>query len=122
MSQPVKAKNIGIVYPGLKPPEKSCNDLKCPWHGHIKVRGMLIVGKIVKTRMKSTVTVEREYTVWIRKYRRYEKRRSKIHAHCPPCISVREGDIVLIGETRPLAKSVAFVVLGVLKHSVEIVQ
>lgn len=122
MSQPVKARNIGIVYPGLKPPEKSCNDLKCPWHGHIKVRGMLIVGKIVKTRMKSTVTVEREYTVWIRKYRRYEKRRSKIHAHCPPCISVREGDIVLIGETRPLAKSVAFVVLGVLKHSLEIVQ
>jgi small subunit ribosomal protein S17 len=28
---------------------------------------------------------------------------------------VREGDVVVIGETRPLAKSVSFVVLGVVK-------
>lgn len=109
-----KVNNIGITYPGLRPPEKVCNDATCPWHGHIKVRGMLLVGKVAKARMKSTVTVEREYLVWIGKYRRYERRRSKIHAHVPPCISVNEGDIVLIGETRPIAKSVSFVVLGTL--------
>jgi small subunit ribosomal protein S17 len=30
----------------------------------------------------------------------------------PPCIEVRPGDTVIVGETRPLAKSVSFVVLG----------
>ena len=112
----VKVRNIGIVYPGLKPPEKVCSDKKCPWHGNVSVRGLILVGKVVKAKMQNTVVVEREYTVWIRKYKRYERRRSRIHAHNPPCISAKEGDIVLIGETRPLAKSVSFVVLGVLKR------
>lgn len=113
--QSTHVRNIGIVYPGLNPPEKTCSDTMCPWHGHAKIRGMLIVGRVAKSRMRNTVTIEHEYSVWIRKYKRYEKRRSKIHAHIPPCISVKEGDIVLIGETRPIAKSVAFVVLGILK-------
>lgn len=117
MSQQLRTRNIGVVYPGLKPPEKTCSDKKCPWHGHIKVRGQLFVGKVKKARMKNTITIEHEYVVWVRKYRRYERRRNNIHAHCPPCISVSEGDVVLIGETRPLAKSVAFVVLGVFKSS-----
>ncbi len=114
-----RVKDIGIRYPGLKPPETVCNDKKCPWHGKVRVRGMLLVGKVVKARMQRTVVVEREYLVWIPKYMRYERRRSKIHAHNPPCINAKEGDIVLIGETRPLAKSVAFVVLGVLKRGSE---
>ncbi|MEL9940065.1 MAG: 30S ribosomal protein S17 [Ignisphaera sp.] len=112
--QNVQARNIGIVYPGLKPPEKVCNDKKCPWHGNVRVRGLLLVGKVIKSRMQNTVVVEREYVVWVRKFKRYERRRSRIHAHNPPCISAKEGDIVLIGETRPLAKSVSFVVLGVI--------
>jgi small subunit ribosomal protein S17 len=105
---------VGIRYEGLKPPEKSCNDPLCPWHGHLKVRGGLIVGRIVKSKMRSTVVVERDYLVLIKKYMRYEKRRSRIHAHRPPCINVKPGDVVLIGETRPIAKSVAWVVLGVI--------
>lgn len=114
-----KTKNIGINYPGLKPPETVCNDKKCPWHGEVRVRGMLLVGKVVKAKMQRTVVVQRDYLVYIPKYMRYERRRSKIHAHNPPCINAKEGDIVLIGETRPLAKSVSFVVLGVLKRAEE---
>jgi len=117
VSEHQEARNIGIAYPGLKAPEIACSDKKCPWHGNIKVRGALLLGKVSKARMRNTVTVEREYTVWVRKYKRYERRKSKIHAHCPPCIRVKEGDIVLIGETRPLAKTVSFVVLGVIKSS-----
>ncbi|RLG74990.1 MAG: 30S ribosomal protein S17 [Thermoprotei archaeon] len=112
-------KNIGINWPGLRPPEKVCNDKKCPWHGDVRVRGQLLVGRVVKARMQRTVVVEREYLVWIHKYMRYERRRSRIHAHNPPCIDAKEGDIVLVGETRPLAKSVAFVVIGVLKRAGE---
>ncbi len=112
-------RDIGIRWPGLKPPERTCNDKKCPWHGEVRVRGQLFVGRVVKARMQRTVVVEREYLVWVPKYMRYERRRSKIHAHNPPCIDAKEGDIVLIGETRPLAKSVAFVVIGVLKRAGE---
>jgi len=115
----VRVRDIGIRYPGLEPPKTVCDDKKCPWHGKVRVRGLLLVGKVVKAKMQRTVVVEREYLVWVRKYMRYERRRSRIHAHNPPCINAKEGDIVLIGETRPLAKSVAFVVLGVLKRGEE---
>jgi len=113
-----RVNNIGIKYSGLKPPERSCNDDLCPWHGHIKVRGGLLVGRVIKARMKDTVIVEREYLVYKGKYMRYERRRSRIHAHLPPCIDVRVGDTVLIGETRPISKSVSWVVLGVLRRGV----
>jgi len=111
-----KTRNPGISWQGLQPPQTVCNDKKCPWHGNVRVRGVLLTGRVVKARMKNTVVVEREYLVWVPKYMRYERRRSRIHAHNPPCIGAKEGDVVLIGETRPLAKSVAFVVLGVLKR------
>ncbi|MCD6324170.1 MAG: 30S ribosomal protein S17 [Desulfurococcales archaeon] len=114
----VSVRNVGIKYPGLRPPEKTCDDPFCPWHGHIKVRGGLLEGKIIKARMRNTVVVEREYLVYVKKYMRYERRRSRIHAHLPPCIDASVGDIVLIGETRPIAKSVSWVVLGVIKKGV----
>lgn len=107
-----RVRNVGI--PGVKPPEKTCNDPKCPWHGHLRVRGLVLTGVVVKNKMKNTVVVEREYIYYDRKYKRYEKRRSKIHAHNPPCINAQPGDIVVIGETRPLSKTVHFVVLGVI--------
>ncbi len=80
------------------------------------MRGLLLVGTVTKARMVRTVTVEREYLKYNSKYKRYERRRSKIHAHNPPCVNAKPGDTVLIGETRPLAKSVSFVVLGVIKR------
>ncbi len=106
-------RNVGI--PGVEPPQKTCNDPLCPWHGHIKVRGVILEGVIIKAKMQRTVVVEREYVYYSRKYRRYERRRSRIHAHLPPCIDAKEGDRVIIGETRPISKTVHFVVLGVKK-------
>ena len=108
-------RNVGI--PGVEPPAKTCNDPLCPWHGHIKVRGVILEGIVIKAKMQRTVVVEREYVYYSRKYRRYERRRSRIHAHLPPCIEVKEGDRVIIGETRPISKTVHFVVIGVKKQS-----
>jgi len=109
MAQKQKVNNIGIE--GIKPPEKFCNDVRCPWHGHIKIRGKLLEGIVVSAKASKTVTVMREYVIYVPKYERYMRRRSKIKAHLPDCIEVKEGDKVLIGETRPLSKTKHFVVL-----------
>ncbi len=116
MSEAKQVRDVGLRYEGLEPPREQCSDPKCPWHGHLKVRGGLLVGRVYKARAQKMVVVERDYLVYIRKFKRYEKRRSRIHAYLPPCIKVSVGDTVLIGETRPLAKSVSWVVLGVLKR------
>ncbi len=112
-----QVRNIGI--PGIEPPKETCNDPKCPWHGHIKVRGMILRGIVVSAKMQKTVVVRHDYYHYIKKYRRYEKRHTLIHAHNPPCINAKEGDEVIIGETRPLAKTVSFVVLGIVKRAGE---
>ncbi len=119
MASVPRTNNVGINYRGLKPPQNACDDPACPWHGHIKVRGLILEGIVIKSKMDKTVVVEREYTVYDRKYMRYERRRSRIHAHNPPCINAKEGDIVVLGETRPISKSVSMVVLGVVSKGGE---
>jgi small subunit ribosomal protein S17 len=101
-------RNIGIE---VKEPEEECNDRKCPFHGEINVKSPVIEGKVASVSMRNTVTIIREYLRMNRKYERYEKRRSKYHAHLPPCIHVSVGDTVRIAYARPLAKSVSFVVI-----------
>jgi small subunit ribosomal protein S17 len=99
---------IGI---GAKAPKKSCGDRNCPFHGQLSVRRKFLDGKVVSTKMTKTVTVERDYLNYVRKYTRYEKRRSRIMAHSPPCLEIHEGDRVKIAECRPISKEVAFVVV-----------
>jgi small subunit ribosomal protein S17 len=106
-------KNIGI--PGVKPPEKECNDAKCPYHGTLKLRGRILTGKVVSTKMNKTITIQRDYAYYITKYQRYERRNSKLSAHLPGCIEVSAGDIVKVAECRKLSKTVAFVVVDILK-------
>jgi len=103
-------RHVGI--PGVNPPPKTCNDPLCPWHGSLSVRGRILEGRVVSTKMQRTISVLHEYLHYVPKYKRYERRRKKIHAHLPPCIEVKEGDIVVIGECRPIAKTVHFVVVG----------
>jgi len=102
-------RRIGI---DVEPPKKSCTDKLCPFHGVLNIRGKLIKGKAVSVKAKNTAVVEKEYLHYIPKFMRYERRRSRIHAHLPPCLDVKEGDVVQIAECRPIAKSVAFVVIS----------
>ncbi|MDG6952684.1 MAG: 30S ribosomal protein S17 [Nitrososphaerota archaeon] len=92
-------------------PKKKCQDDRCPFHGHVKVRGRLLSGKAVSTAGKSFAVVEMEYLHMVPKYNRGERRRSRVSAHVPPCIEVRDGDAVTLGECRPLSKTIAFVVV-----------
>ncbi|MCD6511960.1 MAG: 30S ribosomal protein S17 [Thaumarchaeota archaeon] len=108
------SKNIGIPVP---PPRRSCDDPNCPFHGNLRVRGKLLKGVVVSTKPEKTVVVEREYYHYVPKYKRYERRRSKIHAHLPPCLDAKEGDEVTIAECRPISKTVAFVVVEVKRNA-----
>lgn len=88
-----------------------CNDKDCPFHGSLRVRGRVLEGVVIKSKADKMVVVEREYLHYIPKYMRYERRRSRIHAHNPPCINARVGDRVKIAECRPISKTVSFVVI-----------
>ena len=105
-------RDIGL---DVKAPEKDCNDPNCPFHGTLPVRGQVFDCKVVSDKMESTVVVVREFEKKATKFERFEKRRSKIHAHNPPCIDAKAGDQVKIAECRPLSKTKAYVVVEVLR-------
>ncbi len=101
-------RDIGLP---VRQPQKDCSDTNCPFHGNLSVRGRILEGVVASDRMSGTVVVRRDYHHYVPKYLRYERRRSRIMAHNPPCIEARVNDKVKIMECRPLCKSVSFVVI-----------
>ncbi|WP_305513650.1 MULTISPECIES: 30S ribosomal protein S17 [unclassified Methanobrevibacter] len=97
----------------VQEPETTCNDPNCPFHGTLPVRGQVLEGVVVSNRAERTITVERSYYKFIKKYERYEKRKSKINVHKPDCFDVNIGDSVKIAECRPLSKTKHFVLVEV---------
>ncbi len=104
----MEMRNIGI---DVKPPEKECNDINCPFHGSLPVRGQMIAGKVISVKMERSIIIQRETKEYIKKYERYRTKFKKYHAHLPDCIDVKPGDVVRIGECRKLAKTINFVVI-----------
>ncbi|MDH7564354.1 MAG: 30S ribosomal protein S17 [Candidatus Bathyarchaeota archaeon] len=100
----------------FKKPKKTCSDRNCPFHGELPVRGRVLDGVVASSKMDKTVVVERDYLQYIPKFMRYERRRSRIPSHNPPCIDVKEGDRVRIAECRPISKTVSFVVMEKLEE------
>jgi len=65
--------------------------------------------------MKRTIIVRRDYLHYVPKYNRFEKRHTNIPAHLSPAfVGVKEGDVVTIGQCRPLSKTVRF---NVVEHT-----
>ncbi len=95
----------------LNPPNVTCDDVNCPFHGTLSVRGKVMDGIIVSDRMQKSVVVRIEYVDYYPKYERYARKSSRITAHNPPCIGARRGDKVKIVECRPLSKTKSFVVV-----------
>ena len=95
----------------FKKPKKTCEDANCPFHGELPIRGRVLEGVVVGAKMDKTVVVERDYLSYISRFMRYERRRSRIPSHNPPCIDAKEGERVIIAETRPISKTVSFVVV-----------
>ncbi|NIN53148.1 MAG: 30S ribosomal protein S17 [Nitrososphaeria archaeon] len=104
-----KVRDIGL---DVSLPTKSCDDANCPFHGKLPVRGITLRGRIVSRKMDNTAIVEREYLHYVKKYKRYERRKTRISVHVPPCLEISVGDEVTIAECRPLSKTVSFVTVA----------
>ena len=101
-------RNIGIDA-GI--PSQSCPDARCPFHGKLSIRGRQFTGTVVSTKMRRTAVIEFNRLNFISKYERYEKRRTRLKAQNPDCISAKDGDLVNIMECKPLSKTKNFVII-----------
>ena len=108
-------KNVGLDF---KTPSDAIQgnyiDKKCPFTGDVSIRGRIIKGMVLSTKMKHTIIVRRDYLHFVKKYQRYQKHHHNIPAHCSPAFKrISEGDIATIGQCRPLSKTVRFNVIHV---------
>merc|ERR1711908_174619 len=108
-------KNVGL---GFKTPREAIEgtyiDKKCPFTGNVSIRGRILQGVVKSTKMNRTIIIRRDYLHFIKKYQRYEKRHKNIAVHLSPCFRCKEGDTVIVGQCRPLSKTVRFNVLKVI--------
>merc|ERR1712212_1302754 len=112
-------RNVGL---GFKTPREAISgmyiDKKCPFTGLVQIRGRILTGVVQKMKMQRTIVIRREDLHFIRKYKRFEKRHRNISAHCSPCFrDVAQGDVVTVGECRPLSKTVRFNVIKLTKSA-----
>ena len=108
--------------PEMKQEKKDniCRDKTCPIHGELKLRGRVFRGTVIKKFPKRIVIVF-ERTVYVRKYERFAKSKTKLHARLPDCLAetINVGDYVEIQECRPLSKIITFAVVKKIKDKEE---
>merc|ERR1719217_976502 len=79
-------KNIGL---GFKTPKTAIQgtyvDKKCPFTGDVSIRGRILKGVCISTKMTRTIIIRRDYLRYVKKYRRFEKRHKNIAVHISPC-------------------------------------
>jgi len=106
-------KDIGL---GFKTPDTAIKgtyiDHKCPFTSSVSIRGTILKGVVISTKMNRTIVIRRDYLHFQRKYNRYEKRHNNISAHCSPAFKIKEGDVVTVGQCRPLSKTIRFNVVA----------
>jgi len=98
-----------------------CHDKDCPFHGNLKTRGRVFEGVVIR-KFDKRIAIEFERMIYVRKYERYAKSKTKIHARLSTCLEkeINVGDIVQIQECRPLSKIIHFVVIKKIKSKEEV--
>jgi len=109
---------VGEAFLEEAPKKLICSDKKCHIHGNLKTRGRIFEGRVIRKSQKR-ITIEFERMIYIKKYERYTKTRTKIHARIPDCLSekVKIGDLIRIQECRPLSKIIHFTFIEKLNES-----
>lgn len=98
----------------------ACGDNKCHLHGKVKARGRIFEGTVTK-KLPTRIVIELERMIYHKKFERYYKSKTKIHAHLSKCMEneIRIGDLIWIQECRPLSKIIHFVVIKKIKSGDE---
>jgi len=76
----------------------------------VATRGRTFEGTVVK-KFSHRVVVEFERTVYVKKYERFFKKKTRLHARLPQEMDINVGDYIKIRETRPLSKIIHFLVI-----------
>jgi small subunit ribosomal protein S17 len=98
-----------------KEKDSECSDIQCPFHGELAARGRIFEGTVVRKHPRR-IAIEFERTVFIKKYERYAKKKTRVHARMPDCMkNVEVGDYVKVQECRPLSKIIHFVLLEIVR-------
>lgn len=61
--------------------------------------------------MQRTIVIRRDYLHYLKKYNRFEKRHKTLSVHCSPAFRIKVGDVVTVGQCRPLSKTIRFNVI-----------
>jgi len=87
-----------------------CNDKCCPIHGNMSLRGRSFRGTVIR-KFPKRIVIEFDRTIYIKKYERYAKRKTKLHARLPECMfnEINLGDYAEITECRPISKIIHFI-------------
>nr|AJS12728.1 30S ribosomal protein S17P [uncultured archaeon] len=104
--------------PKIEITSTECRDKDCPTHGNLKLRGRTFKGFVVSKHDKR-IAIEFERMIYLRKYERYAKTKTKLHARLPKCMEkeVNIGDLVQIKECRPLSKMIHSVVIQIIRKA-----
>ena len=84
----------------------------------ISTRGRTFEGFVTK-KFPKRVVVEFERTVFVRKYERFYKKKTRLHARLPDNIEAEVGDYIKVKECRPLSKIIHFMVIEKIKNAGE---
>ena len=84
----------------------------------IFTRGRIFEGFVIK-KFPTRVVIEFERTLYIPKYERYFKKKTRLHAKLPNDLNVDLGDYIKIQECRPISKIIHFLVLEVVRKASE---
>jgi len=84
----------------------------------ICTRGRVFEGIVIK-KFPKRVVIAFERMIYVKKYERYAKSRTKIHARLPEKLEneIKLGDLISVQECRPLSKIIHFMVIKKIKDA-----
>jgi small subunit ribosomal protein S17 len=93
-----------------KTEEKAKNEKQEKTQEIVGTRGRTFEGTVTK-KFPTRVVIEFERTVFIQKYERYARKKTRLHARLPQGMDINVGDYIKVRECRPLSKIIHFVVI-----------
>lgn len=80
----------------------------------VGTRGREFKGTVIK-KFPKRVVIESERNIYVQKYERYYKKKTRIHARLPEGMDINIGDHILVQECRPLSKIIHHLVIKKLR-------